>query len=286
MRAGATLVSPEGRSAPYLPFLQGVPRFDPALKPIPLTQWLAPDTEADVWLRDKCLIMKMMRSSVVGGDLDGAAAEELLPLIMGVTGQVPNQSMPTALEEAASLVSDDLCILSAERPGDWRLQAGVLCAPTYWTLPERIGLDLGGLHGPVPGGDPDLSSRVARVFSGLKPDVVLERFNWTVQASEKRYTPDRPSVIGKGIDDLHLRVERQTIRKLARTGAIIFTIRIAVDPLLPVLRDPATREAFEDAWIGAAKPVRRYKHWAALEPLVAQACRKSARATSQPTPGR
>jgi hypothetical protein len=188
-------------------------------------------------------------------------------------GRVPNQNMPTALEEAASLVSDDLCILEAARPNDWRLIAGALCAPTYWTLPERIGLDLGALHSPVPGGDPELAARVGRIFSGLKPDVVLERFNWTVQASDKRHTPDRPSALNKQIEDLHLRVERQTIRKLPQTRAIVFTIRISVDPLLPILADGDTRDAFEDAWLGASATIRRYKHWAELETLVAKACR-------------
>lgn len=260
-----------------------MPRFEPGLNPIPTANWLTPDTESEAWLRDKCLILKMTRADVVGGDLNSAAAEEALQMIMSATGQTPVQNMPTALEEAASLVSDDLCVLSAERPGDWRLTAGVLCAPTYWTLPERIGLDLGGLHGPVPGGDPELSSRISRVFSGLNPDVVLERFNWTVQASEKRYTPDRPTVTGKHVEDLHLRVERQTIRKLPRSGAVLFTIRIGVDPLLPILADAEAREAFEDAWIGAPQDVRRYKHWDALEPLVAQACRQCGRGSAQST---
>ncbi len=263
------------RTPPHLPFLSGSPSFEPDLRPIPLQQWLTPDTEAESWLRDKCLIMKMMRANVSAGALDGPVAEEVLAHIMGATGEVPSQSMPSALEEAASLVSDDICVLEAKRPGDWRLTAGVLCAPTYWTLPERIGLDLGGLHGPVPGGDPKLAQRVGRVFSGLKTGVVLERFNWTVQASEKRYTPDRPGVSGKQADDLYLRVERQTIRKLQASDAIIFTIRICLDPLLPILSNGEMREAFEDAWLGAPRAVRRYKHWNSLEPLVAQACRSA-----------
>ncbi|MEO0449362.1 MAG: heme-dependent oxidative N-demethylase subunit alpha family protein [Pseudomonadota bacterium] len=270
-------MSLKSRRPPFLPFLDGVPSFQPSLTPIPLSDWLTPDTEAEIWLRDKCLILKMMRSKVAAGDLDGAAAEELLPLIMAATEAVPHQEMPSALEEAASLVSDDLCVLEAKRPGDWRVTAGVLCAPTYWTLPERIGLDLAGLHGPVPDGDPGLSARIGRVFTGLNPGIVLERFNWTVQTSDKRYTPDRPGVSGKSVNDLFLRVERQTVRKLAETGAIVFAIRVSVDPLLPVLAEGVARDAFEDAWLGASSDVRRYKHWDELEPLVAEACRMSGR---------
>ena len=266
-------MSLEARQPPYLPFLNGVPNFDPGLKPIPVDQWLTPDTELNTWLRDKCLILKMLRAKVAAGDLAGEAAEETLALIIAATGAVPNQKMPSALEEAASLVSDDLCLLTEIRPGDWRLSAGILCAPTFWTLPERVGLDLAGLHGPVPGGDPGLAARIGRVFSGLKPDFVLERFNWTIQTSDKRYTPDRPGIAGKSVNDLHLRVERQTVRKLSGTGAVVFAIRVSVDPLLSILRDGATRDAFEDAWLGAAPGVRRYKHWDVIEPLVALACR-------------
>ncbi|MEQ3745361.1 MAG: DUF3445 domain-containing protein [Henriciella sp.] len=263
------------RKPPHLPFLDGPASFVPGLKPITPADWLSPDTEVREWLNDKRLLIKMMRDKVSAGDINGAAAEELLPLVMKATDETPNQKMPTALEEAASMVTDDLCILEEEGRGDWRLTAGVLCAPTFWTLPERIGLDLGGLHGPVPGGDPELASRIGRIFTGLKPGAILERFNWTVQASDKRYTPERPSADGKSVSDLYLRVERQTIRKLERTGAVVFTIRICVDPLVPILREPHVREAFEDAWLGASAAVRRYKAWDELEGLVAIACREA-----------
>ena len=102
---------------------------------------------------------------------------------------------------------------------------------------------------------------------------MLERCNWTVQASDKHYTPDRPSAAKKQLSDLHLRVARQTIRKLPKTGAVVFSIRISVDPLLPILADGDTRDAFEDAWLWAPETIRRYKHWDELEPLVAEACR-------------
>lgn len=227
------------------------------------------------WLNDKRLLIKLMRDKVSAGIIDGPAAEEVLNLVLQATGLTPNQSLPTALEEAASIITDDLCIMEEERRGDWRFVAGVVCAPTYWHLTERIGMDLGGLHGPVPGGDPQLAGRIGRILSALKPGAILQRFNWTVQVSDKRYTPERPSVAGQGIHDLHLRVERQTIRKLEQTGAVLFSIRTCVDPLVPILKSPDTREAFEDAWLGTAPVVRRYKGWDRLEDLVATACRQA-----------
>jgi hypothetical protein len=259
-----------------VPFLKGPADFAPNLSVIDVADWLPPDTEATAWLNDKRLLMKLMRDKVSAGDLNGAAAEELLALVLAATGETPLQQMPTALEEAASLVSDDFCILEEERRGDWRLNAGVLCAPTYWSLAERIDMDLGGLHGPVPGGDPGLAGRIGRIFSGLERGKVLERLNWTVQAGDKRYTPRRPVVDGHDMYGLHFRVERQTVRKLAATGAVVFTIRTCIDPLVPMLKHRETREAFEDAWLGTPSVVRRYKGWGDVERLVAQACRAMA----------
>jgi len=264
------------RKPPYLPFLLGVPDFSPRLNPIKVEKWLAPDTEAPFWLSDKKRLMILASDLVAGGDLDGAAAHEVLDLVQAAVPEPLENGWGDALLAASSLVSDDLCILEQASPGDWRLSAGVLCSPSYWTLPERIGLDLGGLHGPVPGGDPALANRIGRVFTGLQPDAVLERFNWTVQANGERYAPERPSAVGQKIEDLHLRVERQTIRKLPETGAVLFTIRICMDPLAPILQDASTREAFEDAWVGAKQKLRNYKAWDRLEWLVAKACREAA----------
>ncbi len=263
----------EDRAPPFLPFLDGPPSFAPNLTPIDASTWLLPDSEADDWLDEKRLLLRVRRDEVAGGIMDSDAALELLALVRDATGLTPVGDWPSALEQAASIVSDDFCILQAKRPGDWRLTAGVLCAPTFWTLPERLGLDLGGLHGPVPGGDPALAARIGRVFTGLKPGVVLQRLNWTVQVGAARYTPERPSAAGKSVDDLFLRVERQTLRKLPTSGAVVFSIRICIDRLLPILAQTSVREAFEDAWLGASVKVRTYKAWHGVEALVAEACR-------------
>lgn len=266
------------RHPPYLPFLSGPPDIAPALKPIDEANWLLPDTEADDWLLDKRLLMSDVPDEVMQGDLDGPAARELLSMIGEATGCTSDEDWGGALGTAAALVSDDLCLLGLDEEEDWVLLAGVVAAPTYWVLEDKIGLSLGGLHSPVPGGNPGLSSRVHRIFNALQPDYVLERFNWTVQVGAERFTPYRPSAEGAHPEDLHLRVERQTIRKLPETGTLCFTIRVATDPLMPILSDPDMRETFEDAWIGASQDVRTYKGWDDLEDLVRLACRQSAAA--------
>ncbi|WP_084397989.1 heme-dependent oxidative N-demethylase family protein [Henriciella aquimarina] len=267
------------RQPPYLPFLQGPPRIAPGLKPIPESRWLLPDTEKDTWLPGKRIVMATRPHDTVLGETDGEPARELLSMIGEAIGRSPHHSWENAVEAAASLVSDDLCLLERDTDGAWVLTAAAVAAPTYWWPEDQIGLALDSLHHPVPGGDPELATRINRIFDGLQPDRVLERFNWTIQPEGTRYTPERPSPEGMTPEQLFLRVERQTLRKLPETGAICFTIRVCMDPLMPILADPDIRETFEDAWIGAAPEVRAYKGWDALEPLVRQACRQSAGAS-------
>lgn len=266
------------RRPPYLPFLQGPPDFSPALRPIPESKWLLPDTEKDAWLPGKRILMASRPDDVVAGEVDGEAARELLSLIGETVGESPQPDWPSALEAAASLVSDDLCLLGEGDEGNWELEAAVVTAPTYWHLDEVIHTTLGGLHTPVPGGDPQLARRIKRIFDYLHPDKILERFNWTVQAEGTRFTPDPPPVEGMTAEQLFLRVERQTVRKLPETETICFTIRVCMDPLMTVLSNADVRESFEDAWLGAAPEVRQYKGWDRLEPLVREACRQAAAA--------
>ena len=267
------------RSPPYLPFIVGPPVFAPSLKPIAISDWLLPDTEAAAWLPAKRRLIADIGDRVCGGDIDGTAAKELLELLTTECPGVIETEDAAALLRVAQNVSDDVCILQREpyrtdmAGGVWRLHAGIVCAPTYWTLADRIGLDLAELHAPVASPDLPLAKRIDRVFSGLKPGMVLERFNWTVQANDERYTPVRPSALDKGPEDLHLRVERQTLRKLPTTQAVIFTIRISIDPIMPILETPAYRTALIRAWSDVSASVRAYKSWDEFDALFWQACR-------------
>ena len=263
------------RRPPYLPFLSGPLSLAPGLKPIVPELWLFPDTEAHV-LADKRALMQAQRDDVYGArDGSELAALELAAAVHAVAGPA-GDIWASALEAAASTVSDDLCVLIKDGDGLWRLEAASLCAPTFWQLSEKLGAPLGGLHGPVPGANPDMVARIHRMFDALRPGQVLERFNWTVQPGAERFTPSQTGFKARAagmseagaLDGLWLRVERQTISKLEISGAVVFTIRVSIDPLRAALAGPGHAAAFQASWDGIDPVLADYKGWPHYERLV------------------
>ncbi len=264
------------RTPPYLPFLNGPLSLAPGLKPIAPEAWLTPDTEAGTWLPEKRAVMRDHRSEVYGArDGSEMAALELASAVHAAAG--PGEgAWASALEGAASAVSDDLCVLIKDAEGLWRLEAASLCAPTFWRLADKLGEPLGGLHGPVPGANPGMVGRIHRMFDAIQPGQMLERFNWTVQPGTARFTPSQApfkeiaaTLPAEGaLDALWLRVERQTISKLPVSGAVVFTIRPVIDPLRAALPDAVHVEAFRAAWEGTDPVLADYKGWPHYERLV------------------
>jgi hypothetical protein len=74
--------------------------------------------------------------------------------------------------------------------------------------------------------------------------------------------------VDDALDRMHLRVERQTIRRLPKAGAVLFTIRVSLDPLRAVFSQTGAREAFARAWTEAPQALRFYKGWPSYERLV------------------
>lgn len=152
------------------------------------------------------------------------------------------------LVAASKLVQEDLILM---RPGEngWRLAAGSLCFPSSWRLTEKFGLPIHDIHRPVPGFGPGtrMAELIARMFDKLA--VLVERFNWSIQADDDLYHPlsmlqrvarsseTQSAFPGADVDGhAFIRVERQTLRKLPISGDILFTIRIYVDPLAVLAR--------------------------------------------------
>jgi hypothetical protein len=142
-------------------------------------------------------------------------------------------------------VQEDFCWL-APSPEGHRLVAAFVAFPARWRLADKIGRPLGAIHAPVPGFAERLAAPTERLFEGLAVGRPVQRANWSLVDDPVLHQPaakDRWRRIALAPDDagerLHLRVERQTLRRLPRTGVVLFTIHTIVAPLAAVAAAPA-----------------------------------------------
>jgi hypothetical protein len=248
--------------------------FQIGLKPIAPEDWLE-GGEADPAAR-KDAIRAAAPGLVWAETPDSRAGQaEALELVEAALGPAPLSPDLPPLYAAARRVPDDLCLME-KRDGAWRLTALSLSAGSFFTAEEVIGRSLAELHDPVTGFAERFLVRVQRIFEGLRPGLVLERRNWTLLNSAALHTPSSAPIrarigeidTGQAGAVLHLRVERQTLRRLPRTGGALFTIRVWLAPLSDLAQNPARLAAFARAWRDATPELRAYKQFDLYDDLV------------------
>jgi len=123
-------------------------------------------------------------------------------------------------------------------------------APAGWCIRERIGWPLWRIHGPVPKWEEKLRKAMekyaanrfgemlltswTRFFLGLKVETPVQRNNYFIQTDKTMFQqepfadslPQPPK-----IENIHIRHERQTLRRLPRSGAVIFMVRTYLTPI-------------------------------------------------------
>ncbi len=242
------------------PYDGSAPLFRIGTKPLDLDDWLEPDENLAGQLAEKQILLGERRGDVFAAEAAShAAQEELLETLVAYLPkrfpqlwrysnaqmQVIPASMSVVLDKhtsplltAARLVQDDLLLLDRNEEG-WRLTAGCLCFPSSWVLGEKMGRVLDHVHEQVPDFGPGTRQALimARMFDAMRPETPMIRWNFSLYGDDRLFHPDvsgpgaRRFGTGERADPVFLRVERQTLRKLPRTGAIAFTIRISIDPL-------------------------------------------------------
>ena len=171
-----------------------------------------------------------------------------------------------SLELAGRLVQEDLCLIQPADGGPV-LTAAVLCFPSRWRLHEKIGRTLAAVHGPVPLYADALAAPVDRFMARIGAGHIVVRRNWSVVDDPALFQPE-----GHGRGDLNaaitpdnagttlfLRVERQTLRRLPETGAVLFGIRVHVYPLAVAVRDTAAASRLAAALRALPADLARYK---------------------------
>ncbi len=249
--------------------------FTIGLKPLDLHDWIEIDRHYEAQLREKDRLIGERQRDVFAARPDTDETQrEVLELVVdhlvkGVARIFPGraqwdflgQRLPRfqlhgsdepPLQIAARFVQEDLVLMRKCDDG-WRLVAASLCFPSSWSLAEKFDRPLHDIHAPVPAFGPDTrnAALISRIFDSLKTDQPVERHNWSLQEDSALFHPRSKSqrderveesggtyLGGLSTDATFIRVERQTLRRLPRSGDILFTIRIHLDPVSVLERLP------------------------------------------------
>ena len=236
--------------APYAPFLEPRTARPPGLSPLDPAEWLAfdPDYPQQMTQRDR-LIAEQPDLVLAATEDAGEALEELRETVLTALAtrlewrvgadavrRPDRESVPLDLPTVpliGRLLQEDMLLMA---PGDpeYRLIGGVLCFPSRWSFAEKLGRPLTEIHRIVPGYADELAARVNRVFHAVAPERPLIRVNWAVHPTPALHQPKvktmgAPAVPVSG--RFWLRTERQTLRRLPRTRAVAFGIKLTVTPL-------------------------------------------------------
>ena len=281
--------------APYLPFAGGGFRLAMGLMPLREPHWIELDGDFAAHLAAKRGLLATRHDAVFAArpEADGPA-DELLALLADhlplhhpghfrrageslanlVTGEIWDVARPTlhALDLCGRLVQEDFCLL--RRDGERHVLVGAsLCAPARWQLADKMGRALIEIHAPVAGYDATLARPVGRFLDQLKPRRLVWRLNWEIVDSPARFQPvavpaAAPIIAAAAGERLWLRVERQTLRKLPHSEAVVFTIRTHITRLDRAIVAPAAAADLASALHAMPAEMQRYKQMAPFVPAL------------------
>jgi dimethylamine monooxygenase subunit A len=274
----------------YLPFEPGPHRLQMGLMALRPEDWIELDDALAETLLLKRRLLAERHDDVFAAlpDTERAGAEllnllaEHLPrrfptqyprmgstIAVAATGELVGIGGPGVhpLETAARLVPEDLCLMRRTDDG-YVLAAACVCFPSRWRLADKIGRGLGAIHAPVPSYAETLARPVDRFFDKIAADRPVWRLNWTIHARSEPFQPVPPAVAALGPADfaeqVSLRIERQTLRRLPASGDVVFTIRTYIRPLGAIAVDAETARRLAGAIEGLPPAMREYRSMASF----------------------
>lgn len=200
-----------------------------------------------------------------------------------VTGEklrYPANTPREALATSARLVQDDLVLMIKRDDDEYHFNAGAVCLPGFWRLKEKFGMSLDTLHfeAKVPHYGTKLQKSMNRFFKTMTPEKPVTRNNFFIQLDDGLHWSHRmgeqkgdeiaswESANSRGlkVEEIHFRSERQTLRRLPRSGALMFTIRTYFEPMTTIAKEPHVPGRLAEAIRNWDEDTSTYKgraHW-------------------------
>ncbi|OAX80202.1 hypothetical protein ACJ72_05468 [Emergomyces africanus] len=161
-----------------------------------------------------------------------------------------------------------------EKPdGQYYLLAGSILLAGFWRLSDKFGLPLSEIHtsGSVPQFQSKLEKGMMNFFRRLKPSDPVLRNNYFFQVDDDlawsrsigneddAHVSWSTAEKNKAIQHHWFRSERQSLRRLPKSGAVVFTIRTYFVPVMEIAREPGVPGRLASAVRSWGDDVARYK---------------------------
>lgn len=273
----------------YLPHMQAPELLHMGLSPMPTSAWTEPDADALLFYQHK-----LQQRQALGGRV-WRALPESVPAQIETAGMLAahlQQDYPDLYfrqgdllrcaggEFAAPLVedseplwnsslwiADDLALME-QRGVEYILTAASLCSPSHWRLEDKFDRSMSSIHEVIPGFDVALGPKIERFFAHLRVEHPVVRHNWSLQAGSALCA--RPGEeTDRSAGGVYYRSERQSLRRLPMTGAIVFTIRVYLHPLSALAAVPGAMPQLLAAIDACSPALYAYKGFAAIEDALA-----------------
>lgn len=189
-----------------------------------------------------------------------------------ITGRTIDTRNLHPLDAAGRLVQEDFAIMLPSERGPV-LAAATLCFPSRWSLREKLGQPMTGIHGRVPGYS-RISAASDALLNTLAAGKIVWRTNWSIHDTPELFQPggrvprpDLPPITWANAGDrLYTRVELQTLRSLPRSRAILFGIHTYVTRIASLAHRPQVMEALALAIRRMPEALVEYKNQVDLHP--------------------
>jgi len=177
------------------------------------------------------------------------------------------------MQLSARLIQDDLAIMFEKEDGQYYLLAGSILLAGFWRLEDKFGMALSQIHtsGDVPGFKEKLEKGMVNFFRRVKPEGPVLRNNYFMQVDDE--LPWSSSIGSEDSDGIgwftaeknrpiqhhYFRSERQSLRRLPRSGGVVFTIRTYFHPITEIAEEPYIPGRLASAVRSWGDDVAKYK---------------------------
>ncbi|CAK9438516.1 uncharacterized protein LODBEIA_P27400 [Lodderomyces beijingensis] len=173
-------------------------------------------------------------------------------LATGETFDLKDKKNLDPIVTAAKCIQDDIAIMVEDENGDYSLESGCVALAGFWRITDKYQRTLDEIHlsGDVPQYATKLGPAMRKFFRRLTVNNPVVRNNYFIQTDNNldwstSIGPETKQEVGwytapaaTDVNDLYFRSERQSLRRLPISGALVFTIRTYFMPITKLCQEP------------------------------------------------